>query len=222
MYIKQPCFFYHFDKIKSLSAKAFVEKLQEDFPKLETIVVGYDFCFGYKKEGNSTHLDAFFDGEVVVVDEVKSEEISVHSRTIKSYIAQGNIALVNQLLGRRFSIDGEVVTGQGLGKTAFFPTLNLKVYDYDLPKEGVYATRTTIDGKWLNSVTFLGHRVTTDGSYAVETHILGESLEEVRGTVWIEFIAFIRQNEKFETFELLKEEIKNDIEKAEQILKKEE
>lgn len=216
--IKQPCFFYHFDKIKALNAKDFVVKLKEDFPKLESIVVGYDFAFGYKKEGNATVLKKLFDGEVIVVKEVKSKEISVHSRTIKKYIAEGNIKLVNQLLGRHFIIDGHIVSGQGLGKNALVPTLNLKVYDYDLPKEGVYATRTKIDERWFNSVTFLGHRVTTDGSYAIETHILEKDIGTITGSVWISFVDFIRKNQRFEGLETLKNQIKDDIEKSKYIL----
>ena len=108
-YFKKPCFFYHFEKIYQLSAKAFVEKLCIDFPKLETIVVGYDFEFGHKKEGNTELLRELFDGEVVVVDEVKVDNISVHSRTIKSYLKEGNLVLANRLLGRSFRVEGEVV-----------------------------------------------------------------------------------------------------------------
>lgn len=217
-YIEQPCFFYHFDKVKALSAQDFVLKLQEDFPKIETIVVGYDFGFGYKKEGNATLLKKLFNGEVMVVEEVKSEDISVHSQTIRKYIGKGNIKLVNQLLNRSFVIDGSIVTGQGLGKNELVPTLNLKVYDYDLPKEGVYATRTKIGDIWLDSVTFLGHRVTTDGSYAIETHVLNKDIGVVTGAIWIAFVDFIRENQKFTGLETLKEQIRDDIEKAKQIL----
>lgn len=217
--VEQPCFFYHFDKIKSLRAKNFVKRLKEDFPQLETIVVGYDFGFGYKKEGDSTLLQELFDGEVVVVQEVKSADISVHSQTIKQYIAEGNIKLVNQLLGRPFVIYGQIVSGQGLGKNELVPTLNLKVHDYELPKEGVYATRTKIGDEWFDSVTFLGHRVTTDGSFAVETHVIDKDIGVVTGSVWVAFVDFIRENQKFNGLEALKKQIRDDIEKAKQILK---
>ena len=212
--VKQDCFFYHFDTIKSLHSKEFVEKLQEDFPELETIVVGYDFGFGYKKEGNTTRLKELFHGKVIIVNEVKSKNISVHSRTIKKYIAQGDILLVNQLLNRAYSICGKVVSGQGLGKKELVATLNLNVYDYHLPKEGVYATRTKIAGRWLNSVSFLGHRVTTDGSYAIETHVLDKDIGTIEGEAWIEFRDFIRLNRKFKGLEDLKNQIKIDIKEA--------
>jgi len=216
-YVKQPCFFYHFEHIKSLKAKAFVLKLKEDFPKLEKIVVGYDFGFGYQKEGNTEVLKELFEGEVVIVDEVKHKTISVHSRTIKKEIAKGNIRLVNQLLGRTYAIDGKVVSGQGLGKKKLVATLNLNVYDYDIPKEGVYATRTKIGKRWLKSVSFIGLRVTTDGSFAIETHILDKEIGVVKGRVWLEFKAFIRSNRKFESLEALREQIELDIMEAKKV-----
>lgn len=221
LYVKQPCFFYHFEHIKSLRAKAFVLKLKEDFPKLEKIVVGYDFGFGYKKEGDTTLLKELFEGEVVIVDEVKYEAISVHSRTIKKEIAKGNIELVNQLLNRRYAIDGKVVAGQGLGKKKLVATLNLNVYNYDLPKDGVYATRTKIKGAWLDSVSFIGIRVTTDGSFAIETHVIERDIGVVKGRVWLEFKAFIRENRKFESLEALREQIDLDIREAKEEKSKE-
>ena len=217
-YVEQVCFFYHLEQIKSLTAKEFVIKLKEDFPQLETIVVGYDFGFGFKKEGNTILLKELFDGEVIVVDEVKSTDISVHSRTIKAYLVKGDIKMTNQLLDRPYVICGKIISGQGLGKKELVPTLNLNVYDYDLPKEGVYATRTKIANTWLNSVSFLGHRVTTDGSFAIETHILSRDMDTITGEIWIEFIGFIRNNRKFNGLEALKIQIKEDIERANKLL----
>jgi len=210
-FVNQVCFFYHLENIKSLTAKKFVEKLEEDFPKLERIVVGYDFGFGYKKEGNITLLKEFFNGEVVVINEVKLGEISIHSRTIKKHIQNGEVKLVKDLLGRFYCIEGKVIAGQGLGKKELVPTLNLKVYDYELPKHGVYATRTKIRGEWLNSVTFLGHRVTTDGSFAVESYVLNQDIGVVKGSVKIEFHAYIRENQKFKGLDSLKLQIQRDI-----------
>jgi riboflavin kinase/FMN adenylyltransferase len=216
-YIKRPCFFYHLDKVKSLSAKAFIQKLSEDFPQLESIVVGYDFGFGYKKEGNTSLLQELFEGEVIVIAEVKHKEVSVHSRSIKEFIKNGEIRLANELLNRNYKITGEVIRGQGLGKKELVPTLNLKVLNHLLPKEGVYATRTRIKDAWLPSVSFFGHRVTTDGSFAVETHILDKDIGVVTGNIELEFIAFIRDNQKFKGLDALKSAIKEDIEKAKEL-----
>jgi len=210
-YTSKICCFYHFDKVKSLTPKVFVKKLKEDFPHLEKIIVGYDFAFGKEKAGNAEHLDELFDGEVCIIKEVSIEGIPVHSRTIKAYLREGKVEMANMLLGRRYTIDGNVIAGQGLGKKELVPTLNLHVDHYQLPLEGVYATRTKIGEEWLNSVSFLGHRVTTDGSYAVETHVIDKDIGEVNGTVMIEFVAFIRENQKFNGLDGLKKQIQDDI-----------
>jgi len=211
LYLEQFCFFYHFEKVKELTAKEFVMRLQKDFPKLEKIVVGYDFAFGYKKEGDTKLLKELFSGELIVVDEVKERDISIHTRTIKEYLAKGELEITKELLGRHFKIAGKVIAGQGLGKKELVPTLNLKVYDYCLPKSGVYVSKTNIHGTWLNSVTFLGHRVTTDGSFAIESYILDRDIGTITGFIEIEFIEFIRENQKFNGLAFLKEQIQKDI-----------
>jgi len=218
LFTSKICCFYHFDKVKALTPEAFVNKLKEDFPELKKIVVGYDFAFGKNKAGNIEVLQRLFEGEVEIVPEISIEGIPVHSRTIKAYLREGNIVMANKLLGRSYSVEGMVVSGQGLGKKKLVPTLNLKVEAYQLPKEGVYATRTWIDDKWLPSVSFLGHRVTTDGSYAVESYVLDRGLGKVQGIVVLEFLSFIRGNQKFESLETLKKQILNDIEKAKEIV----
>ncbi len=152
------------------------------------------------------------------MEEVKHETISVHSRTIKEHIRNGEIRRANELLKHNYCISGEVVSGQGLGKKELVPTLNLKVQNYLLPKEGVYATKTLINNSWLPSVSFFGHRVTTDGSFAVETHILDKDIGMVTGKVELEFIAFIRDNQKFEGLASLKIAINQDIESAKEKL----
>lgn len=214
LYIKKPYLFYHFNKIKELSAEEFITKLKEDFPKLQKIVVGYDFAFGYRKHGDSKLLKELFSGEVVVVDEVKFKDISIHTRTIKEYLSKAELVMVKELLGRDFSISGEIIRGQGIGKKELVPTLNIKVYNFYLPRAGVYKSYTKIEGRWLKSVTFLGHRVTTDGSFAIESHILDIDIGIVTGAIEIKFIESIRENRKFDSLALLKEQIEQDIERG--------
>ena len=213
------CCFYHFDKIKSLTPQEFVHRLEADFPALETIIVGYDFHFGKGKSGNAQMLSTLCDKEIMIIDEVSHDEIPIHSRTIKAYLREGKIGLANGLLGRRYTIDGEVIRGQGLGKKELFPTINLDVKEYQLPLEGVYATRTKMGERWFDSVSFLGHRVTTDDSFAVETHILDEEIEDVEDEVLLEFVDFIRINKKFNSLEELKAQIQDDIITAKKLLK---
>jgi riboflavin kinase/FMN adenylyltransferase len=217
-YINKPIYFYHFDKISNLTPQEFVHKLQNDFPQLNNIIVGYDFVFGKDKAGDINTLKDIFDKTVTIIDEIKLDDISIHSRVIKEYIKQANIKTANKLLGREYQIDGIVIKGQGLGSKEFVPTLNIQTQDYILPHSGVYATKTIIDGCEYPSVSFLGHRVSTDGSFAIETHILDTVVETKSHQLSIKFVDFIRANQKFDSFYELKLAIDNDIAKAREIL----
>ena len=218
-FTEKPCFFYHFEHIYALSAKEFVAKLSTDFPKLETFVVGYDFGFGYKKEGDTQLLKELFRGKVNVIEEVKEQDVSVHSRTIKHHIEMAEIQKVEAFLNRPYVVMGKVIKGQGLGSKELVPTLNLNIYDYQLPKNGVYATYTKIDEIWLPSISFIGIRATTDGAFAIESHILNQNIGEVKGNVELLFVQYLRENKKFASLGALRTQIFLDIDEAEAILK---
>ncbi|RXK12335.1 bifunctional riboflavin kinase/FMN adenylyltransferase [Halarcobacter mediterraneus] len=217
-YSKYPIYYYVLENIKHLSGKEFIDLIKEEFPNLKKIVVGFDFCFGKNRKNCIPQLKELFQGEVVVIEEIKVDGISVHSRIIREFLKDGNIEFANKLLGKNYKIFGDQIKGQGLGSKQFVPTINLRVEDFLLPKEGVYATKTIISEKKHNSVTFLGHRKTTDGSYAVETHILDKNIKNSYRTVQVEFIKKLRENEKFDSFEALKEQIQKDILNAKNIL----
>ena len=207
-----PIYYYNLESIKHLEGNEFIKLLKEEFPNLKKIVVGFDFCFGKDRKYCIEKLKELFEGEVVVINEVKLENIAVHSRIIREYLKAGNIQIANKLLGKEYKIYGHQIKGQGLGAKSFVPTINLKVEEFLLPKEGVYITKTILDLKEYNSITFLGHRFTTDGSYAVETHILDDNIEEKDYTTQIKFCKKIRDNQKFDSFEELKKQIFKDIE----------
>jgi riboflavin kinase/FMN adenylyltransferase len=215
-YIAKPTFFYYFDMIKDFTAKEFIEMLKIDFPALEKIVVGYDFHFGKNKEGGTALLKELFHKEVDVVEEIMLDDISIHTRVIRETLEVGDIKVVNKLLGRRYKIFGDIIKGQGIGKEKLVPTINLNVKEYILPKEGVYTSCTHIDDTVYKSVSFIGHRESTDGSFAVETHILDEAIEPKCSKIAIEFIDFIRDNKKFDDLDALKKQIDIDIEIARQ------
>ena len=219
LYTRKATFFYMFDKVKSLTPKEFVAKLKIDFPALKRIVVGYDFVYGKDRAGTVDSLRADFDGEVEVVDEVKLNGISVHSRVIRELLKSSKIEQANSMLGRCYRICGKAVKGQGIGAKELVATINLKVLQYSLP-HGVFAAKTIIDGKEYKSISFIGHRQSTDGNFAVETHILSDfsDVVEEEQEVWIEFISFIRENRKFDSLEELKEQILKDIDTAKGIL----
>ena len=220
-YTEYPIFYFQLEDIRHLDGEGFVKLLMQKFPKLRKIVVGYDFHFGKDRRYSFDDLRELFDGEVVVVDEVTHNGDSVHSHKIRHKLSIGDIKGANEFLGHNYTIVGEKEQGQGLGSRELVATININARAFLMPKEGVYVTLTRIDDEehFHPSVSFVGHRITTDGSFAVESHILdGEVICKEKAE--ISFIEYLRQNKKFETLDALKEQIQKDIAKANKELKR--
>ena len=209
-----PIYYYILENIKHLEGDEFIKLIKEEFPNLKKIVVGFDFCFGKNRRYCTQKLKELFNGDVLVIDEIKIDDIPVHTRIIREYLKDGDIKTANKLLGKEYKIYGQQITGQGLGAKNFVPTINLRVDEFLLPIEGVYVTKTVLDNIEYNSITFLGHRVTTDGSYAIETHIIDEDIKNNNYCTQIKFYEKIRDNKKFDSFEELKNQIFDDIKLA--------
>jgi len=219
-YTNHKIIYLKLDDIRHLNGEEFVKYLKSSFTNLQKIVVGYDFHFGKDRKCSFNDLKTIFDGEVVVVEEVKYNNDSVHSHKIRNKLQIGDVKGANKFLGYDYTIIGKKIDGQGLGSLELYPTINLKVEDFLLPKEGVYITLTRIDDEehYHPSVSFIGHRVTTDGSFAVESHILDGDVKCDKKAE-ISFVDFIRNNEKFDSLDELKSAIKKDIAKASKELK---
>lgn len=209
-YTNLPIFVYELESLKEYTAKEFVGRLKEDFPSLERIVVGEDFRFAVNRSAGVKELKELF-YETVVVPELKIDNIGVHSRYIRALLLGGKVKEAAKYLGRNYDVCGSVVKGQGIGAQKLVATINLSVDRYMLPKEGVYATKTEICGKLYPSVTFVGHRVSTDGNFAVESHILEGFQPFEPSDIFIVFVSKIRDNRYFESMEELKWAIDSDI-----------
>ncbi|WP_310440351.1 bifunctional riboflavin kinase/FAD synthetase [Sulfuricurvum sp.] len=211
-YTHYPILYYSLEDIRHLEGEAFVAMLRKRFPYLKKIVVGYDFHFGKNRRYSHANLGELFEGEIQVIDQVCIDGDSVHSHKIRTKIQIGDLSGANRFLGHNYTIKGNVIKGQGIGKTDLVPTINLECPGYLLPYEGVYAALTRLDNEehFHPSVVFVGHRVTTDGTYAVESHILGESIGSCEKAT-LSFVKFLRKNQKFESLESLKKAIGDDI-----------
>lgn len=216
--INIPFFYYNLGAIKELEGHSFIALLQKDFKNLQKIIVGYDFMFGKDRSFCAWDIGEMFEGECIVVPEIKSDGISVHSGVIKELLKHGDILKANMLLEREYEIWGEHITGQGLGKKALYPTINLHTGSFLLPAEGVYATKNIVEGKVYDSVSFIGHRVSTDRNFSVESYILAPFDGVVQGEVGIKFVKRIRENRRYTDLTLLKAQISEDIENAKTIL----
>lgn len=218
VYAGYPCMFYHFLKVKQLSGEEFVALLRKEFPCLKKIVVGYDFCFGNNRSCCAQDLTTLFDGEVDIVEPFRYHNEAIHSSQIRSYLQAGKLEEANRFLGREYSIEGDVISGQGIGKEHLVPTLNLKVLDYLIPKAGVYACRARIGEHFYDAVCFIGNRLLTDGRFAIETHIMDTFLQEAPAFVELFFVKYVRDIASFHSFEALKQQIERDCEDAHKAL----
>jgi len=213
-YTSFPIFYYDLKDIKELDGAEFIELLKSDFKNLKKIVIGFDFCFGKNRRYKADDLRKVFNGEVVIISEVKLDNFPVHSRYIREFLLNGNIQKANSFLGKEYKIYGKHIKGQGIGNKEFVPTINLEVNEFLLPQNGVYITKSIVDNIEYPSISFLGNRVTTDSKFSVETHILNTNIKVNNKIVQIKFIKQIRINKKFDSFNELKNAILKDIDIA--------
>jgi len=219
-FTKYPVLYLELEDIRHLNGEEFVQYLQDKFPSLQKIVVGYDFHFGKDRKYSFNDLKDLFDGEVKIIEEVTLDDDSIHSHKIRQKLSIGDIKGANAFLGHNYTIRGNQESGQGLGKKELVATINITVSGFLTPKEGVYVSLTRIDDEehYHPSVSFIGHRETTDGSFAIESHILdGEVCCMQKAS--ISFISFIRDNKKFNSLDELKVAIHKDIIIAQKELK---
>ena len=160
--------------IKSLNGGEFIALLRQNFINLQKIVVGEDFRFGRDRAWDVEFLRREFSGQTCVLGEFCLSGGGVHSSRIKELLSRGRCEEAAELLGRDYEICGRIVRGQGRGAREFVATLNLDASGYFMPKSGVYATLARAGSKEFASVSFLGHRLSTDRAFALETHILGD------------------------------------------------
>lgn len=214
-FTRYPILYVPLDEVRMLDDAGFIAYLHRRFPALERIVVGYDFRFGKDRKFSHEELAEGFEGDVVVIDEVTVGGDSVHSHKIRAKLIIGDIIGANRFLGHNYTVRGKVVRGQGIGKKALVPTVNMLTGGFLLPKEGVYATLARIDEEehFCPAVSFIGHRVTTDGSFAVETYVFDDEIE-CREKIDVSFVDRLRGNEKFDSLLALKAQIEKDISAA--------
>ena len=213
------CYILNFDEIHSLSAREFVFGILYDKLKVREISCGYDYRFGRGGSGNVEVLRELCREKNIklnVIEPVLCEGERVSSTAIRRAIESGDIEHANDMLGRPFCYDFIVVGGNKNGRTIGFPTINQYFPDgFILPKFGVYASRTYVDGWWRASVTNFGLRPTVGSDRPIsETCIIDYSGDLYGKNIRVELLEYIRPERKFGGLSELKEQIKTDTAKA--------
>lgn len=207
------------------TARDFIQRVLVGELRARGVVVGEDFHFGHSREGN-----------VALLEEVGAKVgFSVHptslfgdgarwsSTLVRSALAQGDLEIARKMLGRPFTLRGEVVHGDERGRTLGFPTANLSLSTYQqLPAEGVYAGATCADGTWWPAAISVGTRPQfyDDGDLIVEVHLFGFEGNLYETSLDVVFLARLRPQMIFESAAALSVQIVSDVTKTEQIFAK--
>lgn len=200
-----------------LGPEDFVKNILVDKLNCKIVVIGFDYTFGYKGQGNADTLKEMgevYKFEVYVIKPVIIDCNKVGSSIIREYIKDGNLEKANAFLGRPYSIYSKIIHGKGIGRNRLgYPTANILINSSHLiPKEGVYATLIKINNSIYKGATCIGTSPTFgDYNIGVETFIIDFN-EDIYGRfIEIQFIKKLRDQIKFENIDNLVNQINQDV-----------
>ena len=214
----------HFDKAFSeRPGEEFVRLLAREAGQLRSICVGASFVFGHKRSGNVELLRRLGTDLNFTVHEVAAISLDgkrVSSTRIRERIAAGALDEASQMLGRPYSLSGQVVRGDGMGRQLGFPTANLDVRGLVLPPNGVYAVHAETGGKQYRAVLNVGQRPTLQSPnprLQVEAHLLEFQGDLYGQEIEVGFVERLRDEQRFNSLTELRAQIAQDIRKALQV-----
>ena len=199
-----------------LSAEEFVSTILVEHLNVKKVIIGYDHRFGRNRTANIDDMRLFgkkygFAVEEISVQEV--DEVSVSSTKIREALNKGDVTTAEHYLGTPYSLTGRVVHGLKLGRTLGYPTANIQVTeDYKLiPKDGVYAVYSYIDGRKVYGMMSIGKNPTIEGKGAsIEVYFFDFNGDLYDQKLTIEFVQYLREEQKFATIDLLKKQLQDD------------
>jgi len=202
-------------EVSQTSAEEFVQLMVEELD-LRFLLVGPDSALGRGREGSGERLLAIGAEKGVEVEFAPVESEDGHklgSSDVRAALAAGDIARVNYLLGRRFSLRGPIVRGAERGRTIGFPTANLAIApDRALPGFGVFAACGYVDEGVFPAAVNIGRRPTFDnGAPTIEAHLLDFSGDIYGHALRLEFVQRLRGEVKFDGVQALIDQIAKDV-----------
>ena len=206
-----------FDKeFSQLSAEEFVKKVLVEQLQIQKIIIGYDHRFGRNRTADINDLIVFgekYDFEVEQISAQEIDDIAISSTKIRTALAEGTISLANEYLGYNYFFSGTVIKGNQLGRTIGFPTANIQIKeDYKLiPKNGVYIVKSYLQEELIYGMMNIGNRPTVNGTnQTIEVHFLNFNKDLYGQEITIELLEFIRDEQKFDSLDALKNQIQKD------------
>lgn len=208
------------EEYSRMSPEDFIKKILIKKLKIKLAVVGFDYRFGYKGQGDIELLKEYGkknDFKVIVIPPIKLKDEIVSSTLIRGLVKKGDMDGVFKYLGRHFSLTGDVIKGRNVGNKIGFPTANINIdQDYIIPKQGVYITKTVFNNEIFQSVTNIGYNPTFDGieNLCIETHILDFDSHIYGKKIEVFFLKRLRSEKKFKTVNELIKQLKKDVNDA--------
>ncbi len=199
-----------------LKAEAFVKTILVDQFNVSKIIIGHDHRFGRNRSADINDLKLFgekYNFEVAQIEAQEVDNVSVSSTKIRRALGDGDVALANSYLGYNYYLTGIVVQGRQLGRTLGYPTANLQIDEpYKmLPKFGVYAVESIIDGKKVYGMMNIGNNPTVDGQKtSVEINYFDFNANLYGSKLAVSCLHRIRDEQKFGSIQLLKEQLDKD------------
>ena len=199
-----------------LTAEEFVSTILVEHLNVKKVIIGYDHRFGRNRTANIDDMRLFgkkygFAVEEISVQEV--DEVSVSSTKIREALNKGDVTTAEHYLGTPYSLTGRVVHGLKLGRTLGYPTANIQVTEeYKLiPKDGVYAVYSYIDGRKVYGMMSIGKNPTIERKGAsIEVYFFDFNGDLYDQKLTIEFVQYLREEQKFATIDLLKKQLQDD------------
>ena len=198
-----------------LGAEEFISYIYRYFD-VQKIIVGEDFRFGRAGEGDIRYLKKFsakYGFKLIIMKKIKKAEKIISSSIVRKLISEGKIKEARKFLGRYFSLKGRVIKGKRLGRKLGFPTANVKVCNYVVPHEGVYASYAIIKNKAYLAAVNIGKqpRSLKPEEKLIEVHIINFGKNILGKVVEVIFLAKAREEKRISSIIKLKETIKKDI-----------
>jgi riboflavin kinase/FMN adenylyltransferase len=209
-----------FDKeFASNPAENFLRDIVHDRLQAKEVYLGKGFAFGKGRGGNIDLLRQMSRELGFVADEVPEVVLRgqrLSSSKIRHLLAEGRVNLARRMLGRPYGIEGVIVRGDRRGHTIGFPTANLRPHNRVIPKFGVYATATLVEGTWRRSITNVGVRPTfgQDLEPSIESYIFDFDGDLYGDVLRVRFLHRIRDERKFNGIDELKAQIARDSARA--------
>lgn len=207
-----------FDRpLATVEAEAFVADVLAARLAAHTVVVGWDFHFGRGRAGSPAYMAEAGPRHGMFVEVVPpyGGATPVSSSAIRDFLAAGDVSRAARLLGRRWTLEGEVVHGDKRGRDLGYPTANVRLVPETRLAYGVYAVRALVDGEIVHGAASYGRRPQfDDGAPVFEVFLFDFSGDLYGKTIRVELVAFLRPEAKFESVGALVEQMERDVAEA--------